>query len=131
MKTSEISKLEKYLINLIRILWFVWDLGVVLFDSQKDVVSGKNLGFCLYFRFSRGKLGPNMDQNHHLWVRLISAKTLIFERMFRDCLYLIKDVPLVEVSANSSHIWIRKGPETHQKGPIHRCCITMKTFENW
>ena len=70
MKTFEISKLENYLINFIRILWFLWHLGLVLFDNHKDVVSGKKFGFWQYFEFSRGKLGPKIDQNHQLWVRL-------------------------------------------------------------
>ena len=42
----------------------------------------------------------------------------------------MKDVPLVEISANSSHICMRKGPETPQKGPFHGCSIATKTFEN-
>ena len=33
------------LINYIRILRFMWDLGLVLFDSPKDAVSGKILVF--------------------------------------------------------------------------------------
>ena len=45
----------------------------MLFDSHKDVVSGKNFGFWQYFGFSGGKLGPQMDQNHQLWVRPVSA----------------------------------------------------------
>ena len=45
----------------------------MLFDSQKDVVSGKNFGFWQCFGFSGGKLGPKMDQNDQLWLRLISA----------------------------------------------------------
>ena len=45
--------------------------GLVLFDSQKDIVSGKNFGFWQYFGFSGDKLGPKMDQNHQLWVRLV------------------------------------------------------------
>ena len=64
MKLFEISKLENYLINFIRILWFIWDLGVVLFDSHKDVGSGKIFGFWQYFEISGGKLGQKMDQNH-------------------------------------------------------------------
>ena len=71
MKLFEISKLENYLINFIRILWFIWDLGLVLFDSHKDVSSGKKFGFWQYFWISEGKLGPKMDQNHQLWVRLV------------------------------------------------------------
>ena len=34
-----------FFINFVRILWFIWDLGLVLFDSHKDVVSGKILIF--------------------------------------------------------------------------------------
>ena len=55
MKTFEISKLENYLINFVRILWFIWDLGLVFFDSHKDVVFGKSFGFWWYFGFSGGK----------------------------------------------------------------------------
>ena len=102
----------------------------MLFNSQKDVVSGKKFGFWQYFGFSGGKLGPKMDQNHQLWVRLVSAYTLNFERLFRGCLCLMKEVPLVEILANSSNICGRKGPETPQKGPFNGCCITTKTIEN-
>ena len=48
MKTFEISKLENYLINFIRILWFIWDLGLVLFDSHIDVGSGKQFFFFFF-----------------------------------------------------------------------------------
>ena len=84
----------------------------MLFDSHKDIVSGKNFGFWQYFGFSVGKLDPKIDQNHQLWVRLVSTETLNFERLFRDCLCLMKDIPLVEISTNSNHICGRKGPET-------------------
>ena len=32
---------------------------IVLFDSQKDAVSGKKIGFWQYFGFSGGKLDQN------------------------------------------------------------------------
>ena len=51
----------------------MWDLGLVLFVIHKDAVSGKNFGFWQYFAFSGGKLGAKMDQNHQLWVCLVSA----------------------------------------------------------
>ena len=70
LKLFEISKLESYLIDFIRILWFIWDMGLVLFDSHKDVVW---FGFWQYFGFSGGKLGPKTDQNHQLWVCPVSA----------------------------------------------------------
>ena len=102
----------------------------MLFDSHKDGVSRKNFDFWECFGFSGGKLGPKMDQSHHLWVRPVFAKTLNFESLFRDCLCVMKDAPLVEISANSSHICKRKALKIPQKGPFHRCCIATKTFEN-
>ena len=45
MKLFQISKIENYLINFVRILWFIWDPGLLLFDSHKVVVSGKKFGF--------------------------------------------------------------------------------------
>ena len=45
----------------------------MLFDSQKEKVSVKKFGFWEYFGFYEGKLGPKMDQNYQLWVRLVSA----------------------------------------------------------
>ena len=59
-----------------------------------------------------------MDQNRQLLVCPVFAQTFNFERLFRDCLYLMGDLPLVKMSANSSHIWGRKGPETPLKGAI-------------
>ena len=86
--------------------------------------------FWQYFGFSEGKLGLRIDQNHQLWVYLVSAETLNFERLFGSCICLIRDVPLIEISANLSHICRRKGLETPQKSPFHGCCIATKTFEN-
>ena len=45
----------------------------MLFDSHKEVVSGRVLFFWQYFEFSRGKLGPKIDQNLQLWERPVSA----------------------------------------------------------
>ena len=70
MKLFEISRFEDRLINSITTLWFIWDLGLALFDSHKDIVSGKKFGFWQYFEFSGGKLGPKMDQNHQICVCL-------------------------------------------------------------
>ena len=64
VKVFEIYKLNNYLINFLRILWFICDLAVGSFDAQKVLVSGKNFGFWQYFWFSGGKFGRKMDQNH-------------------------------------------------------------------
>ena len=127
MKLFETSKLENYLINFKTSLWFIQDLGLVLFDGHKDEVSGKNLCFWQYFE---GKLSSKMDQNHQFCVFVVSALTLNSKWLFRDCLCLMKDVLLVEISANSSHICRRKSPETSQRGLFHGCCIATKTFKN-
>ena len=71
-----------------------------------------------------------MNQNHQLWVSTVSVDTLNFKKLFRDSLCIMRDLPLVKISANLSHIRGRKGPETPQKVPLHGCCIAMKTFEN-
>ena len=71
--SAGIKTFENYSVNFIRILWFIWDLRLLLFDSHKDVVSGKNFGFWQYFGFSVGKFCPKMDQNHQLWVCPVSA----------------------------------------------------------
>ena len=48
-----------FFINFIRILWFIWDLELVLFDSQKDAVSG---GKKFVFGNILGFLGLNWTQ---------------------------------------------------------------------
>ena len=114
-----------FLINFIRILWFIWDLGPVVFDNHKHVVSGTNFGFW----------GGNWAQK---WTKAINfgyasfpIKLLILKDCSETFLSLMKDVPMVEISANSSHFCRRKGLETSEKGLFHGCCITTKTFKNF
>ena len=47
----------------------MWEPGLVLFDSDKDVVSGENLVFGNILGFP----GPKMDQNRQLWLCPVSA----------------------------------------------------------
>ena len=99
----------------------------MLFDSCKNAVFGKILVFGNIFAFP----GINWVQNgpnHHFWICLISALTLNFERLFRGCLFFIR-LLLVRISANSSHIWGRKGPGIPQKQPFCGCCIAKKHFK--
>ena len=80
MKTFEIAKLENYVINFIRILWFIWDLVLVLFDSHKDLVFGKNFGFNIL-----GFLGVNWAQK---WTRTINFGYILFplkQLILKDC----------------------------------------------
>ena len=43
LKSPFLAQKMFFLINFIRILWFIWDLELVLFDIHKDLVSGKIL----------------------------------------------------------------------------------------
>ena len=54
----------------------------MLFDSPKDIVLGK-FWFSAIFSFSRGKLGPKMDQNCKFFVCSIFPLTHNFERLFK------------------------------------------------
>ena len=99
------------------------DLSRMLFDSHKNVVSGKNFAFWKYFRFSGGKLG---DQNHQLWVRPISAQTLNFERLLRDYLFLMKYVPQVEISTNLSHISAERAQKPPKRGHFMDAALPRK-----
>ena len=102
----------------------------MLFDSQKDSVSEKKFDFWQYFGFS----GVNWVQK---WTKIINFGYVLFllkHLILRDCsesVCLMKDVALVKISANLSHVCRRKGPQTLQKGPFHGCCIATKIFENY
>ena len=54
-----------FFINFIRIMWFIWDLGLVLFDSHKDLVSRK----ILVFGNILGFLGVNWAQK---WTKTVN-----------------------------------------------------------
>ena len=62
------------------ILWFIWDLGLVLFDGHKDVVSRKIFGFWQY-----GFLGVNRAQK---WTKTINfgyVSFLLKHLILKDC----------------------------------------------
>ena len=70
------------LINFVRILWFVCNLGLVLFDSQKDKVSGKNFSFWQYFGF----FGVSWVQK---WTKIINVGCALLplkHLILKDCL---------------------------------------------
>ena len=56
-------KKSVFLVIFKRILRFIWDLGLVLLDSSKDVVSGKTLVFGNIFIFPGVNWAQKMDQN--------------------------------------------------------------------
>ena len=71
-----------FLINFIRILWFIWDLVLVLFNSHKDVVSGKILVFGNILGFP----GINWAQK---WTKTFNFRYVPFllkHLILKDCL---------------------------------------------
>ena len=69
-------------VNFIRILWFIWDLVLVLFDIHKDVVSGKILVFSNILGFP----GVNWAQK---WTKTFNFGYVLFplkHLILKDCL---------------------------------------------
>ena len=69
-------------INFIRILWFIWNLVLVLFNSYKDVVSGKILVFGNILGFP----GINWAQK---WTKTFNFRYVPFllkHLILKDCL---------------------------------------------
>ena len=72
-------------INYIRIMWFIWDLGLVLCDSPKDVVSREILIFGNILCFP----GVNWAQ---IWTKTVNFGYVPFplkDISFKDCLYSV------------------------------------------
>ena len=79
-----------FLINFIRILRFIWDLRLVLFDSHDDVVSGKNLVFGLILSFLGVNWAPELTKTinfgyvqfllAHLILKIVQRLALSYER---------------------------------------------------
>ena len=72
-----------FLINYIRILRFMWDLELVLFDSPKDVVSGKVLVFDHSLCFP----GVNWTQK---WIKTVNFGYVLLplkDTILEDCSY--------------------------------------------
>ena len=76
-----------FFINFIRILWFIWDLVLVLFNSHKDITSGKILAFGNILGFP----GINWAQKWTKTLRPVSPETLNFERLFKFYFCLVRD----------------------------------------
>ena len=97
----------------------------MLFHIHKDAVSGK----ILFLGNILGFLGVNRAQK---WTKNVKFGYVLFplkHLILKDCSDTAFALSLVEISANSNHIWRRKGPETPQKRLFYGCCIGTKTFE--
>ena len=128
MKTFEIAKLENYVINFIRILWFIWDLVLVLFDSHKDLVFGKNFGFNIL-----GFLGVNWAQK---WTRTINFGYIMFplkQLILKDCsetaFVLWKMYLWSNFSKRESYLR-EEWPKNSPKAPLD-CHENIWKFKTW
>ena len=99
----------------------------MLFDSHKDVVSGKNFGFWQYFCFLVEKLDPKWTKTINFGYVLFPLKHLILKDLHFNQHFLTY---LWSKFQETRVIFTEEGPETPQKGPFHGYCIAMKTFEN-
>ena len=73
-----------FLINVIRILRFIWDLALVSFDSPKDVVSAKILDFGNIFGF----LGVNWAQKWTKTEKFGYVPSVLKHLILKHCSYI-------------------------------------------
>ena len=81
LKSPFLAQKISFLLFFLRILWFIWDLGLVLFYGHKDVVSGKILVFDNISSF----LGVNWAQK---WTKTVNFGYVPFPLkhfILRDC----------------------------------------------
>ena len=116
------------LINCIRLLWLIWDLGLLLFDSPKDAVFGKIFVFCNILHFP----GVYWAQK---WTKTVNFRYIPFlpkHKILKDCYYtvfVLWKTTLVKISAKLSHIWGRDGPKK-PKAAISWMLYCHEHFEN-
>ena len=100
-----------FFIIFIKILWFILDLGLVWFDSPKNVVSGKILVFGSIFCFP----GVNWAQK---WTKTVNSEYIPFvlkHLILKDCSHTI----FVLQKTTSSEIFNKMEPYfgfTHHTG---------------
>ena len=108
-----------FLINFITVLWFIWDLVLVLFESQKDVVSGKILVFGNILGFPR-VIGP---KNGPKPSTLGTSKTTSGRNFSKLVPYL--------VGGGGGGKWLRNETPPPKKRWFCGYCIATKTFEHY
>ena len=106
-----------FLLNSTRILWYFWDVGLILFGIFRCSFC-INFGFEQFSWFSIGKLGTKIDQNCKLWVHFIWAKIQNFEGFFKRCVSLTGRLPLFKISAKSNNICGIKGSTPYPYPPF-------------
>ena len=103
-----------FLINFIRILWFIWDLGPELFNNHKDVVSGKKFGFLQYFG---GFFAENWAQK---WTKTINFGYVSFplkHLILKDCSETVFVLSKTYLWLKFQQTWVIFAGERAQKPP--------------
>ena len=115
-----------FLINFIRILWFIWDLVLVLFNSHKDVVLGKILVFGNILGFPGKDWAQKWTKTFNFGYVLFLLKHLIL----KDCLDNVFDLWETTSGRNFSklvpYLGGRNGSETPQKGVFMDAAFPQK-----
>ena len=117
-------------VNFIRILWFIWDLVLVLFDIHKYVVSGTILVFSNILGFPGVNWAQKWTTTFNFGYVLFPLKHLIL----KDCLetvFVLWDTTYRWSNFQQTvHYLGEKGLRNPPKGLFHGCCIATKTFQH-
>ena len=118
-----------FLNNFIRILWFIWDLVLVLFNTLKDAVSGKILVFDNILGFP----GINWVQKWTKTFNLGYVPFLLKHLNLKDYLDTVFFLWVTTSDRNFSKLVSylgEKGLRNPPKGWFHGCCISTKTYKH-
>ena len=85
-----------FLINFIRIMWFIWDLGLVLLDDHKNLVSWK----ILVFGNILGFLGVNWAQK---WTKTVNFGYVSFPLKH----FILKDCSETAFLLWETYLWLK------------------------
>ena len=128
LKSPFLPKKWIFLVNFIRILWFIRNLLLVLFDSHQDAVSQKILVFGKILDFPE----VNWAQK---WTKIFNfgyAPFALKKSILKDCLetdiFLWETTSSLNFSKLVPHLG-EKGLRNSPKGWFHGCYITRKTFD--
>ena len=127
------KRLWIFSINIARILWFFWDLGLTLFDSAKDVVFAEILFFGNILVFRR----INWAQ---IWTKTINfgyipfLPKLKFLNFFWNSVFVILTTTSSLASSDYFNlIWLylwEQAPKSPPKRALYGCWISTRTFKN-
>ena len=118
-----------FLINFIRILWFIWDLVLVSFDSNKDLVSGKIVVFGNILGFLGVNWAKKMTKPFNFGYVPLPLKHLILKYCSETAFILWETTSDRNFSKLGPYLGEKK-LRNLPKWWFHGCCIAMKTFEH-